>query len=263
MKVVTLLSDFGLRDGYVAQMKGVILEKCPDAKIIDISHDVERHNIPMGSFLLETTAPYFEKGSLHVAVVDPGVGSERKPIVIECKSGIFLGPDNGLMARASERLGGGSIYWIKEEEFYRQPISNTFHGRDIFAHAAGLLAAGRRPEEVGPRISDFKKLNLSAPSFVGRTLKGQALHVDGFGNIITNIPESLAKNITRAFGEEITVRAGNLELQAIYAKSYYEVGLDEVAILVGSQGYIEIAIPEGNASKKLDLKPLDELEFRF
>src|SRR5713226_10761130 len=123
MTVVTLLSDFGSRDGYVAQMKGAILENCPDATVVDISHEIERHNIPMGSFILETTAPYYPKGTIHVAVVDPGVGSARKAIVIECNAGLLIGPDNGLMARASEKLGLKSIYEIREREFERKHVS--------------------------------------------------------------------------------------------------------------------------------------------
>src|SRR2546427_2078593 len=119
MRVVTLLSDFGLGDGYVAQMKGTILDSCPSAVITDISHDVQRHNIPMGSFILETTAPYFPKNTIHVAVVDPEVGSARKAIVIECESALFIGPDNGLMARASEKLGVKSIREIRAEGFQR------------------------------------------------------------------------------------------------------------------------------------------------
>src|SRR5712691_8692094 len=187
MTVVTLLSDFGSRDGYVAQMKGTIIENCPDATVVDISHEIERYNIPMGSFILETTAPYFPKGTIHVAVVDPGVGSARKAIVIECETALFVGPDNGLMARASEGLGLKSIREIREKEFQRKPVSSTFHGRDIFAYVAGMLASGRRPDEVGPRVSKLEKLPLSPPRLSGKTLICHVLHVDAFGNVITDV----------------------------------------------------------------------------
>src|SRR3989442_11609809 len=156
MIVFTLTADFGLGDGYVAEMKGTILDSCPSAVITDISHDVERHNIPMGSFVLETTTPYFPKDTIHVAVVDPGVGSARKSIVVECETAIFVGPDNGLMARASEKSGLESIYEIRAQEFLRKPLSSTFHGRDVFARVAGMIASGRRPGEVGPRISELE-----------------------------------------------------------------------------------------------------------
>src|SRR6266446_10288918 len=208
MRVVTLLSDFGLGDGYVAQMKGTILDLCPNAVITDICHDVERHNIPMGSFILETSAPYFPEDTIHVAVVDPGVGSARKAIVIECNAGLLIGPDNGLMARASEKLGLKSIYEIREKEFQRTSVSSTFHGRDVFAYAAGMIASGRRPEEVGPRVSKLETLDLSPPTLLGKKLICQILHVDVFGNVITDVGEKLVRNIPVTFGESVEILTG-------------------------------------------------------
>src|SRR5712664_1954926 len=214
MRVVALLSDFGLRDGYVAQMKGTILDLCPSAVITDISHDVQRHNIPMGSFILETTAPYFPKDTIHVAVVDPGVGSARKSIVVECETAIFVGPDNGLMARASEKLGLKSIHEIREQEFLRKPVSSTFHGRDIFARVAGMIASGRRPEEVGPRISELEKLPISPPRLLEKKLVCQVLHVDAFGSVITDVDDKLVKRIPLKFGERVNILSGKRKLQA-------------------------------------------------
>jgi S-adenosylmethionine hydrolase len=263
MRVVTLLSDFGLGDGYVAQMKGTILDSCPSAVITDISHDVERHNIPMGSFILETTAPYFPKDTIHVAVIDPEVGSARKAIVIECKSAFFVGPDNGLMARASEKLGLKSIYEIREKEFQRKPVSSTFHGRDVFAHVAGLIASGRRPEEVGPKVSKLQKLPISSPKFSGKKLVCQVLHADIFGNVITNVGEKVVRKIPLEFGERVDIWLGKRKLQAYYARSYYEVGKGAMAVLLGSQGFLEIAVREGSARDKLHVKRLDKLDLRF
>ncbi len=263
MRVVTLLSDFGLRDGYVAQMKGIILDCCPKAVITDISHDVERHNIPMGSFILETTAPFFPKGTIHVAVVDPGVGSARKAIVVECKTGVFVGPDNGLVARASEKLGLKSIYEIGEKEFQRTFVSSTFHGRDVFARVAGLIASGRRPEEVGPRVSRLETLHLSPPKLSGKTLICHVLHLDAFGNVITDVDGEMARKIPVKFGGAVEIRSGTRKLQAEYVRFYYEVDKSAIAVLLGSQGFLEVAIREENAKDKLDVKPLDKLELRF
>ena len=263
MRVVTLLSDFGSRDGYVGQMKGIVLDSCPSAVITDISHDVERHNIAMGSFILETTAPYFPKGTIHVAVVDPGVGSDRKAVVVKCERGIFIGPDNGLMARAGERLGQKAIYEIREKEFWREPKSSTFHGRDVFAHVAGLIASGRQPEEVGPRVSKLETLDLSQPRVAGKTIICQVLHVDVFGNVITNVGEELVRLLPKKTGGSVEIRSGTRKLQAQYARSYYEVDKGAMAVLLGSQGFLEIAVREGNARDILDLNPLDKLELRF
>ena len=263
MRIVTLLSDFGLKDGYAAQMKGVILEKCPDARIIDISHGIERHNIPMGSFVLETSVSHFPRGTIHVAVVDPGVGSDRKAIVIECDSGLLVGPDNGLMSRASERLQVKSIRHIQEKPVDGKSVSNTFHGRDIFAPVAGELASGKKPEEIGPRINEIMKLNLSPARLVGKGLTCQVLHVDNFGNITTNVEDGLVKKIPKEFGEQVTIRSGKRTFRATYARSYHELGPSMIGVLMGSQGYIEIAMREKSANKKLGLKPLDDLELRF
>ena len=263
MKIVTLLSDFGSTDGYVAQMKGTILDHCPSAVITDISHEVERHNIPMGSFLLETTAPYFPKDTIHVAVVDPGVGSARKAIVIESKSALFIGPDNGLMARASEKAGVKSIHEIREKEFQREAVSSTFHGRDVFAYAAGLIAAGRRPEEVGPRVPKMETLDLPPPKLSGNTCSCHVLHVDGFGNVITDVSEVMIRNIPAKLGSRVNIRSGTRKLQAEYARSYYEVDKGAMAVLLGSQGFLELAVREGSASEKLKANSLDKLELRF
>jgi S-adenosylmethionine hydrolase len=263
MRVVTLLSDFGLRDGYVAQMKGAILENCLDATVVDISHEIERHNIPMGSFTLETTAPYFPKGTIHVAVVDPGVGSPRKAIVVQCETALFIGPDNGLMARASEKLGLKSIREIREKEFQRKSVSSTFHGRDIFAHVAGLIASGRRSEEVGPKLLKLEKLNLSSPKLLGNKLICQVLHVDAFGNVITNVDEKMVRRIPVKFGERLEILLGTRKLQAKYSRSYSEAEKGSLTVLLGSQGFLEIAAREGSARDRLDVKQLDRLELRF
>ncbi len=263
MRVVTLLSDFGLRDGYVAQMKGTILHICPSAVITDISHDVERHNIPMGSFILETTAPYFPEDTIHVAVVDPGVGSARQAIVIECKSALFVGPDNGLMVRASRKLGLRSIYEIQEKEFQRKPVSSTFHGRDIFAYVAGLIASGRRPKEVGPRLSKLEKLDLSPPKLSGKKLICQVLHVDVFGNVITNVGETVVQEIPARSGGMVEVRSGTRRLPAQYVTAYREVDKGAMAVLLGSQGYLEIAVREGSAKDELNVKALSKLDLEF
>lgn len=263
MRVVTLLSDFGEKDGYVAQMKGTILENCPNATIVDISHEIERHNIGMGSFILETTVSYFPKDTIHLAVVDPGVGSARKAIAIECEKGILLGPNNGLMARASEKLGLKSIYEIREKEFQRTHVSSTFQGRDVFAYAAGMIASGRRPEEVGPEVSKLETLNLTPPKLSGKSLTCHVLHVDAFGSVVTNVEEKMVEKLPVKLGETVEIRSWTRKLQARYVRSYYEVDKEALAVLLGSQGFLEIAVREGSARDKLDVKPLDHLELQL
>src|SRR5205809_7187155 len=150
MVTITLLSDFGLTDPYVAEMKGVILSTNPDLRIVDVSHGIERHNIAMGSFILETALPYFPQGSIHVAVVDPGVGTERLPPAVLCKLGVLVGPDNGLLVRAAERLGCKAAYQLDSRRSKGEKGSATFHGRAVFARRAANLADRLRADTVGP-----------------------------------------------------------------------------------------------------------------
>jgi len=263
MKFVTLLSDFGVIDGYVAQMKGVILQNCPSAMIVDVSHAIERHNIMMGSFVLETTVPFFPKDTVHVAVVDPEVGSPRKAIVVKCKNAWLVGPDNGLLDRTSRRLDRKSIHEIIEHKIRSDSISNTFHGRDVFAHIAGLLASGRRVEEFGPRLSNMKALELPQLKRSDRKLVCHVLHVDSFGNVITNAENEVIQGMQTTFGGHVGIQTGTRRLQGLFARSYYEVNKGELAVLMGSQGFLEIAVREGSARDKLDARPLDKLELEF
>jgi S-adenosylmethionine hydrolase len=263
MKFVTLLTDFGFTEGYVAQMKGVILQTCPEAVIIDISHAIERHNIQMGSFILETSVPFFPKGTIHVAIVDPKVGSNRKAIVVKCANGWLVGPDNGLLDRTSRRLTIESIYWINEDKIQRKTISNTFHGRDIFANIAGLLASGTKAEKLGPRISKMEALRLPQPKRFDRKLACHVLHVDAFGNVITNVDAEIIREIPMTFGEHVRIQTGTRRLLGKFARSYSDVEEGELAVLMGSQGFLEVAVREGSARDKLDAQPLDKLELEF
>ena len=152
--MITLTSDFGLKDPYVAEMKGVILTINPNATIIDITHDVEKFDIRMGAFMLASAAPYFPKGTVHLAVVDPGVGTERRAILVQTKQGFFVGPDNGVLMLAAKNQGIEHIYELSNPKFMLPKVSATFHGRDIFAPAAAYLDIGVKPAEFGPEITD-------------------------------------------------------------------------------------------------------------
>ena len=262
MTIITLLTDFGTKDPYVGQMKGVILESCPDCQIVDVTHEVERHNLLMGSFLLESTASYFPEGTVHVAVVDPGVGSRRLPIVVKCKHAVLVGPDNGLLARAGRKLGFQAVYTIKRSDFMRGNIADTFHGRDIFAKTAAMIAAGHRPEEVGPRIPKLAELNVPEPKVERGVLKCCVLHVDIFGNVITNAPNDLIGKIGGRF-RQLKVQAKKGDAEARIVRAYSDVGRGELAVLEGSQEYVELAVREGSASELLGVKPMDVVRVRL
>ncbi|HZY93567.1 MAG TPA: SAM-dependent chlorinase/fluorinase [Candidatus Bathyarchaeia archaeon] len=259
---MTLLSDFGVMDGYVAQVKATILRHAPEIEIIDISHQIERHNVWTGSFVLSTTVSFFPKGTVHVAVVDPGVGGRRMPIVLDCMNGVLVGPDNGLLTAAGQTLGFRAAYRITRT-FVGHTPSATFHGRDLFAIAAGKIASGFKAEDVGPRLSSVVKLPFPKPVRSKRKVKCTVLHVDAFGNLILNLT---GKDIERTLlnaKEQLIIETGNHQQRLVFVKSYSQLGKRKLGLLEGSQGYLEIASREESASALLSLRPRDSLVISF
>lgn len=263
MPIVTLLSDFGTRDPYVAQMKGVILSLCPGCRVVDITHDVERHDILMGAFLLETSVSHFPKGTVHVAVVDPGVGSKRLPIAVACRPAVLVGPDNGLLFRAARKLGIISAYRIERLGSWPVSVSPTFHGRDVFAVTAAKLAAGIHPRQLGRKVGRLVELDVPGVTLEKGRLKCCVLHVDRFGNIITNAENEYLGRLGVRLGGRVLVKCGTEAFQGWIVNAYYEVAQGELVVLRGSQGYVEVALREQHASSLLSVKPRDELEIRL
>jgi S-adenosyl-L-methionine hydrolase (adenosine-forming) len=249
MACITVLSDFGSASGYPAAMKGVILSLYPSAQIVDISHDVERHHIRAGAFLLWMVAPYFPEKTVHCAVVDPGVGSSRRPLVIESGGQFFVGPDNGLLIPAAERLGKPKVHHIQNEKYLRPEVSRTFHGRDIFAPVAAHIAEGLPIGELGPQITDFVKLSFGEGRRAGRVLEGEIIYIDTFGNVITNIPGTLLEGI--APGSLLVVEVSKKVASARAVQTYAEGDQGELLVIVGSHGQVEIATNLGSAAARL------------
>src|SRR2546426_3593377 len=209
MATITLLSDFGLTDPYVAEMKAVILSTDPNLEIVDVSHGIERHNIAMGSFVLETALPYFPQGSIHVGVVDPGVGTQRLSLVVLCKQGMLVGPDNGLLVRAAERLGFKAAYQIDSRRFKGEKVSATFHGRDVFARTAAKLADGLRPNTVGAIVKELVRLDIPSVSVSDEGMTCNVLHVDSFGNLILNLGEEEFLRLGLHDDRQLEVKTGH------------------------------------------------------
>ncbi|HVH16368.1 MAG TPA: SAM-dependent chlorinase/fluorinase [Candidatus Angelobacter sp.] len=263
MATITLLSDFGLTDPYVAEMKGVILSANPHLNIIDVSHGIERHNVAMGSFILEAVSPHFPRGSIHVAVVDPGVGTERLSVVVDCERGILVGPDNGLLVRASERLGFKGAYQIDSRRFRIEKISSTFHGRDIFARTAASLAIGLKPDSVGGKLKQLVRLDIPTVSMVHGRANCTVLHVDSFGNVILNLTDEDIARLHIRSGDRVTIRTPRRRAPGLVAKTYSDIPQSRLAMIRGSQGYLEIAMRESSAAARLGLKPLDQVVIGF
>jgi S-adenosylmethionine hydrolase len=202
----------------------------------------------MGAFVLASAAPYFANGSVHVAVVDPGVGTRRRPIVIQTQKSFFVGPDNGLLVLAAEKQGIMRVHELKNPRFMLPQVSNTFHGRDIFAPAAAHLLNGVKPEAFGPEIREAAKPEFAKVTRKNNILVGEILHVDGFGNIITNISEKEMSQIQ--VKDAVNIELSSCKLKLKLCKAYGETEHREPLALIGSHGYLEIALNQGNAAIK-------------
>ncbi len=254
--IVTLTTDFGLKDPYAAVMKAAILGISPEVAIVDITHDVEKFNVRAGAFALGSAAPYFPAGTVHVAVVDPGVGTQRRPIAIETKRGFFVGPDNGLLILPAEAQSIKHVYELASRRFMLSHVSSTFHGRDIFAPAAAYLAKGIAIEEFGPQITNIVRPEFSKVSRSKNLLIGEVLHVDDFGNIITNIS---AKDITEFEEGMLLVELPNQKVQVKVSRAYADSKPQEPLAIIGSHNYLEIALNQGNAAAKFGSKAGDKI----
>ncbi len=255
--VITLTTDFGLADPYVAEMKAVILKINPSALIIDITHQVEKFNVRMGSYILAAVAPYFPDGTIHVAVVDPSVGTKRKPIIIETGRAYFIGPDNGILVLAAKQMDIKNVYEITNPKFMLSKVSSTFHGRDIFAPAAAHLSRGVGPSELGVKISRIVMPKFTGPIFKRDFLEGEIVYIDGFGNIITNIT---AKHLDLlGVKEKIGVRLGKLKLNLKLCRAYGDVEAKETLAIIGSNDFLEISINQGNAANTYNIKVGDKI----
>ena len=257
--LITLLSDFGLRDPYVAEMKAVILSICPNVTIIDISHEVDKYDVRMGAYTLARAAPFFPEGIIHVAVVDPGVGTERRPIIIESKRGFYVGPDNGLLMLSAIKEGIVHVYEVTNRRYMLRTVSKTFHGRDIFSPAAAHLAKGVKPSEFGPEISDPVVPSFVQPSVHGNEIRGEVVHVDGFGNIVTNVAEEYHKATGIKEGERLSVTLKDNEVIVRLCSAYGDVSVNNPLAVVGSGGFLEVAVNRGSAAQKYDTKAGDKV----
>jgi S-adenosylmethionine hydrolase len=245
--ILTLTTDFGTSDHFVGVMKGVILAIQPQAQIVDITHDVSSFEIMEGAFVIGEAYRWFPKRTVHVVVVDPGVGTSRRPILIEAAGQYFVGPDNGVFSMVLEREKH-KVRAITNEQYFHHPVSDTFHGRDIFAPVAAHLASGVTPAHFGKPVGDYHRGFASKPTRIGRRIwSGVVLKVDHFGNLITNYEaEEFAELRLRPFVMAIGTRQ-----VARLVRTFGEAEPGEPVLVVGSSGYIEIAVKQGSAAKAL------------
>jgi S-adenosylmethionine hydrolase len=245
--ILTLTSDFGLTDHYVAAMKGVILSICPQARIVDISHGISPFEIAEGAYLIAQAYPSFPPKTVHVVVVDPGVGTARRPILLEAAGQYFVGPDNGVLSMIYSREKH-KVRLISNDRYFRKPVSRTFHGRDVFSPVAAHLAAGVPPSRMGKLIHDYLRPSFEKPQRTGkRTWTGRILKIDRFGNIVTNFQVSEFPDLDR---NNFSLAIGPRQI-GVMAHSYAECGPGELFLIAGSSGYLEVSVGQGSAARTI------------
>jgi hypothetical protein len=254
--MITLTSDFGLKDPYAAEMKGIILTINPKATLIDVTHEVEKFNVRMAAFILASAAPYFPDGTVHLAVVDPEVGTKRRAILIRTKKSFFVGPDNGILILAAQIQGIEHVYQLTNPKFMMPQISCTFHGRDVFAPAAAYLDKGVQPSEFGTEIKEPVNPEFTKVKHANASLMGEVMYIDGFGNIITNISET---EIVQNNVDKVNVDLLDVSMELTFAKTYAEANLKGPTALIGSHGFLEMALNQGNAAEKFHVKAGDKI----
>ena len=254
-RVITLTTDFGLRDHFVGVMKGVILSVNPEVELVDISHDVGSYDVTDGALTLAQSYRYFPPGTIHLVVVDPGVGSARRPILATTAGYKFVAPDNGVLSLVYEREAAVAVRHLTADHYWLKPVGKTFHGRDIFAPVAGWLSKGVAPENFGNLITDFVKIALPRPTRRQEADKlwvdGAVLRFDKFGNLITNltpedVPELFAQNPPR-----FRIIINQREVASL-RQSFAEGQPSEIFAILGSSGFLEIGTNCGSAAQALD-----------
>ena len=251
-RIVTFTSDFGLQDAFVGIMHGVVLNIEPQTRIVDICHSVESYDILDGAWTIAQSYRFFPPRTAHVIVVDPGVGSKRRPILAETENYFFIAPDNGVLSMVEAREPKFTVRHILSERYLLEPVSQTFHGRDVFAPVAGWLSKGINPAEFGPEVTDYVRLPLPAVERIAdNSLRGTVLKVDKFGNLITNIGEQEAPELFATHMPVLHILVGGQTISRL-CKSYAEGADGEYFAIIGSSGYLEIASRQASAALKLN-----------
>ncbi len=247
--IITLTTDYGLSDHLVGALKGVILRINPDAQIVDINHQVVPFDVLDGALSIGAAYPYFPPKTVHVVIVDPGVGAPRRPILVSAETQYFIAPDNGVLSLVYEREQGLTVRHITAEHYFLSPVSATFHGRDIFAPVAAWLSKTMQTASFGEEVSDYVRFVLPRPKIDGNVRKGVVLRVDRFGNLMTNFTwEDLPATLVSTGKIKLTV-GGKLVQQLV--QTFAQGAPGETVAILGSSGYIEISVNKGSAARAL------------
>lgn len=247
-RLITLTTDFGSRDWFVGTAKGVIHGIEPKAAIIDLTHEVAPGDIRAAAFALAVSCRFFPAGTVHVVVVDPGVGGTRRALAVQTRKYFFVGPDNGVLSWAMRRERIQAIHALEDSTYFLKPVSRTFHGRDVFAPAAARLCQGISIKKLGPQLRDYVRLDWPEPKASSHGLRGEVVYIDRFGNAITNIN---AADLARKKALEIVLEGKKV---CPVAETYESVAAGQLVAMRGSSGFLELAINGGNAARRLHIE---------
>jgi S-adenosylmethionine hydrolase len=256
--IVTMLSDFGERDGYVGVMRGVMLGICPSARFVDLTHEIPPQDIVAGALVLAAAVPHFPKRTIHVAVVDPGVGSERRPLLIETEDFVLVGPDNGLLSLAAARSRLRRVVVLDRETYHLPERSRTFHGRDIFAPVAAHCANGVTPSEVGSAADTFQRVSIPRPRRLDDGLEAQVIHIDRFGNLVCNVERA---DLTDFRDSRVSISIGAVTIAEI-SPHYASVRDGRPLALWNSWDRLEIAVRNGSAARQIRARVGDRVQLK-
>ena len=255
--IITLITDFGFSSSYVGAMKGVMLRINPDLQIIDINHNVSPQNIEEAAFILKNVYSFFSAGTIHVVVIDPGVGTDRAILAAQTNDYIFLAPDNGVLKYIFDENPDIRVFKVTNKKLFLEKVSSTFHGRDIFAPVAAHLSKGIPTETVGEPFTEYIRGKVKTPAVDSHRISGEIIYIDRFGNGITNIGEDLLKKKKNL---QILIRNTTIKnLSTVYS----DVHTGEVLALIGSSGTLEISVNQGNAKKQLEFSVGDSVIVTF
>jgi S-adenosylmethionine hydrolase len=263
MGIITLLTDFGTQDEYVGLMKGVILSVDPAVTVVDVTHQIDRHDIIQAAFVIQSSYSYFPKGSAHIAVVDPGVGTERGILAVETRGHFFLAPDNGVLSLVMREAPCDAIIRVNNPLYYRSKVSHTFHGRDIFAPVGAHITAGVPLTELGSAVDVSQCVfldGISVRTGAAGELIGRIVSIDRFGNVITNIDAERLDHLLGAAGpDDVQIQVGAHRVSGL-SQTYGDAAPNKPLALIGSRGFLEIAVNQGSASQYFDLGKADPVE---
>jgi hypothetical protein len=264
-RIVALLTDYGEKDQYAGSLRGAVLSACPEARVVDITHDIGRHNVREAGFVLRATAPAFPAGTVFVAVVDPGVGGPRRGIAIRAGGNFFVGPDNGVFTLILADHRDAEVRELTNRALFRHTVSSTFHGRDIFGPVGGALARGNLFEEVGVPIHDPEVYEFPAPELIDgqSAIEGRIIHIDRFGNLITSIGGPTWQTFIHGAQGDLTEMVAHVNRVVLpVVNTFGDVPEDDACAYPGSAGRIEIAVNRGSAQERFQLKLGDRVRLK-